>query len=32
VGSPIMLAAEEDRDTFVARTRDALLALRPPEE
>ena len=32
VGAPIMLAAGEARDTFVARTRDALLALRPPEE
>ena len=32
VGAPIMLAAGEDRDVFVARTRDALLALRPPEE
>jgi 1-acyl-sn-glycerol-3-phosphate acyltransferase len=32
VGAPIMLAAEEERDAFVTRTRDALLALRPPQE
>jgi 1-acyl-sn-glycerol-3-phosphate acyltransferase len=32
VGAPIMLVAGEDRDAFVTRTRDALLALRPPEE
>lgn len=31
VGAPITLAAGEERDAFVARTRDALLALRPPE-
>src|SRR5262249_55556607 len=31
VGAPIPLAAGEERDAFVARTRDALLALRPPE-
>ena len=31
VGAPITLAAGEERDGFVARTRDALLALRPPE-
>ena len=32
VGAPITLAPGEERDAFVARTRDALLALRPPEE
>ena len=32
VGAPITLAPDEERESFVARTRDALLALRPPEE
>ena len=31
VGAPITLAPDEERDGFVARTRDALLALRPSE-
>jgi 1-acyl-sn-glycerol-3-phosphate acyltransferase len=31
VGAPITIAADEERDVFVARTRDALLALRPSE-
>ncbi|MFO1325214.1 MAG: lysophospholipid acyltransferase family protein [Burkholderiales bacterium] len=31
VGAPITLSAGEERDAFVARTRDALLAMRPPE-
>ena len=31
VGAPLTIAAGEERDAFVARTRDALLALRPPE-
>ncbi len=31
VGAPIKLLPGEERDTFVARTRDALLALMPPE-
>jgi 1-acyl-sn-glycerol-3-phosphate acyltransferase len=31
VGAPITIAADEERDAFVTRTRDALLALRPPE-
>jgi len=32
VGAPITLAPGEDKDAFVPRTRDALLALRPPQE
>ncbi|MFO1306755.1 MAG: lysophospholipid acyltransferase family protein [Burkholderiales bacterium] len=32
VGAPITIADGEERDAFVARTRNALLALRPPEE
>ena len=31
VGAPLTIASGEERDAFVARTRDALLALRPPE-
>jgi len=31
VGAPLTIAAGEERDGFVARTREALLALRPPE-
>ena len=31
VGAPVTLAAGEDKDAFVARTRDALLALQPPQ-
>ena len=30
-GEPLKLHADEDKDAFVARTRDALLALAPPE-
>ncbi|HVF63682.1 MAG TPA: lysophospholipid acyltransferase family protein [Casimicrobiaceae bacterium] len=29
-GAPIRIARDEDKDAFVARTRDALLALAPP--
>jgi len=32
VGAPITIGADEPRDDFVARTRDALLALQPPPE
>jgi 1-acyl-sn-glycerol-3-phosphate acyltransferase len=32
VGAPITLAEGEERDAFVPRTRDALLALQPPAE
>jgi len=31
VGAPLTIASGEERDAFVARTREALLALRPPE-
>ena len=31
IGAPLQLRAHEDKETFVARTRDALLALAPPE-
>ncbi|TMG98645.1 MAG: 1-acyl-sn-glycerol-3-phosphate acyltransferase [Betaproteobacteria bacterium] len=31
IGAPLRLRAHEDKETFVARTRDALLALAPPE-
>jgi 1-acyl-sn-glycerol-3-phosphate acyltransferase len=31
VGAPVMLSPGEDKDAFVARTRDALLALQPPQ-
>lgn len=31
VGAPLTITAGEERDAFVARTRDTLLALRPPE-
>lgn len=31
VGAPVRLGAGEEKDAFVARTRDALLALRPPQ-
>jgi len=31
VGAPLALAKDEERDAFLARTRDALLALRPAE-
>jgi 1-acyl-sn-glycerol-3-phosphate acyltransferase len=31
VGAPLKIAAGEERDAFVDRTRNALLALRPPE-
>jgi hypothetical protein len=31
VGTPLKLAPDEEKDAFVARTRDALLALQPAE-
>jgi 1-acyl-sn-glycerol-3-phosphate acyltransferase len=31
IGTPLHVHAQEDKATFVARTRDALLALAPPE-
>jgi hypothetical protein len=31
IGAPLHVHAQEDKATFVARTRDALLALAPPE-
>jgi 1-acyl-sn-glycerol-3-phosphate acyltransferase len=31
IGAPLRLQGHEDKPTFVARTRDALLALAPPE-
>lgn len=32
VGSPLVVTTDESREAFVARTRDALLALQPPPE
>lgn len=31
VGAPVKITPDEDKDAFVARTRDALLALQPPQ-